>query len=153
MNGYGRILLPTDFSRPSRRGIARGAELARSGNSKVMLLFVVEKNFFAPLSMTHQAPVTFGGEGDLLGEAVVDGGKRLKSLAEEFFGEMAVETKVNVAASATAGILDIAESFRPDIIVMAAHGRSGIERLLLGSTTEKVIRHAACEVLVVREPQ
>jgi nucleotide-binding universal stress UspA family protein len=153
VNGYGRILLPTDFSRPSRRGVARGAELARAAGSKVMLLFVVEKTFFAPLSMTHQAPVTFGGEGDLLGEAVVDGGKRLKALAEEFFGDLPVETKVTVNASAVAGILDVADAFRPDVIVMAAHGRSGVERLLLGSTTEKVIRHATCEVLVVREPQ
>ena len=64
--------------------------------------------------------------------------------------EFPCAAKVIVGASAAAGIIDQADSFAPDLIVIAAHGRSGVERLLLGSTAEKVIRHSACEVLVVR---
>jgi nucleotide-binding universal stress UspA family protein len=151
MAGYARLLLPTDFSAPSLVGLVRGAELARTFGARVMLLFVVEKSFFAPLSMVHQAPVTFGGEGDLLGEAVEDGEKRLKKLQAEHCAGLASETKVAVAATAAAGILEQSEKFLPDLIVVASHGRSGVMHLLLGSTTERVVRHAKTHVLVVRE--
>jgi nucleotide-binding universal stress UspA family protein len=149
--GYARLLVPTDFSAPSLVGVARAADLARSFGARVLLLFVVEKSFFAPLSMVHQAPVTFGGEGDLLGEAVEDGEKRLKKLQGEHCQGLASETKVAVSATAAAGILEQAEKFQPDLIVMASHGRSGVLHLLLGSTTERVVRHAKAHVLVVRE--
>jgi nucleotide-binding universal stress UspA family protein len=151
MAGYERVLLPTDFSAPSLVGLARGADLARTFGARVMLLFVVEKSFFAPLSMVHQAPVTFGGEGDLLGEAVEDGENRLKKLRAEHCEGLPCETKVAVAATAAAGILEQCEKFRPDLIVMASHGRSGVLHLLLGSTTERVVRHTKSHVLVVRE--
>ena len=56
-----------------------------------------------------------------------------------------------VAATGAAGILDAAAAYRPDLIVMASHGRSGVAHLLLGSTAEKVVRHATTQVLVIRE--
>jgi universal stress protein A len=150
MDGYRRILVPTDLSPFSQRGVARAAEFARALKSKVLLVFVVEKTYFAPLSMVGQAPVTFRGEGDLLGETVEFGEKRLKEVAEKQFPGVDVETKVIVAASAAAGILDAADAYHPDLIVIASHGRSGMMHLLLGSAAEKVVRHATCEVLVVR---
>ena len=150
MTGYRRILVPTDFSPASLRGVARGAELARADKASVRLVFVVEKSFFAPLAMVHQAPVTFGGEGDLLGEAVQDGEKRLRALVQEHFAGVEVAPRVLVSASAAGGILEEAESFHPDLVVVASQGRSGVDRLLLGSVAEKVARHATCDVLVVR---
>jgi nucleotide-binding universal stress UspA family protein len=104
----------------------------------------------APMGMIHQAPVTFGGEGDLLGEAVEDSEKRLKALRDELFSDVDCATKVAVAATASAGVLEQAEAFKPDLIVVSSHGRSAVMHLLIGSTTEKVVRHAPCEVLVVK---
>jgi len=51
--------------------------------------------------------------------------------------------------SAAEDILRVAEQKRPDLIVMATHGRTGVQRLLLGSVTEKVVRAASCPVLAV----
>jgi nucleotide-binding universal stress UspA family protein len=48
------------------------------------------------------------------------------------------------------GILDLAQSRGADVIVIATHGRSGIQRLVLGSVADKVIRGADLPVLVVR---
>ena len=152
MDGYRRILVPTDLSPHAQLGVQRAAEFARAGKSKVLLLFVVEKAYFAPLSMVGQAPVTFRGEGDLLGETVEFGESRLKDLVQKHFAGIDVESKVMVAASAAAGILDAAETFQPDLVVIASHGRTGMMHLLLGSTAEKVVRHALGEVLVVRAP-
>jgi nucleotide-binding universal stress UspA family protein len=51
----------------------------------------------------------------------------------------------------TLGVLDADPSF--DLVVMGSHGRTGIRRVLLGSVAEKVLRHAACPVLIVRSPR
>jgi nucleotide-binding universal stress UspA family protein len=50
-------------------------------------------------------------------------------------------------------ILRVAEQKTPDLIVMATHGRTGVQRLLLGSVTSKVVRAVSCPVLVVPQPQ
>lgn len=47
-------------------------------------------------------------------------------------------------------LLHVAERERADLLVVGSHGRTGIERFLLGSVSEKVVRHAPCSVLVVR---
>ncbi len=150
MEAFARILVPTDFSPAGKRGVERGADFARRYGARVLLLFVVEKTFFAPVGMVHAAGVTFSGEGDLLGEAAEDGERRLQALKAELFQGIDCTTKVTIGASSAAGILDVAGSFQPDLIVMACHGRSGVLHLLVGSTTEKVVRHATCEVLVVK---
>ena len=49
-------------------------------------------------------------------------------------------------------IIDAAKDWGADLVVVGSHGRSGIPRLLLGSVTEFVVRHAPCSVLVVRAP-
>ena len=49
-------------------------------------------------------------------------------------------------------ILEYARDWRPDVIVLGSHGRSGLDRLVLGSVSENVLRHAACSVEVVRTP-
>ena len=48
-------------------------------------------------------------------------------------------------------LLDIAEDLNVNAIVMGSHGRTGLKRLLMGSVTEKVIGHAHCPVLVVKQ--
>jgi nucleotide-binding universal stress UspA family protein len=145
-----RILVPTDLSGFAQRGVVRAAEIARLSNARVLLVFVVEKMFFPPLPMAPSAPVSFRGEGDILGEAVAFGESRLQELRAAHFAGLDVETKVVVAAGAAAGLLDTIDEWHPDLVVVASHGRSAVMHLLLGSTAEKVVRHAPCEVLVVR---
>jgi nucleotide-binding universal stress UspA family protein len=148
---YRKILAPTDFSPAAREGVRRAAAIAKATGASVTLLFVVEKAFFTPLAVAPQVPVSFGGEGDLLGETVTDGEKRLKEIAaQKDFQGVRVETKVSVAASGASGILDQAKALGADLVVIASVGRGGVMRLLLGSTAEKVVRHAECEVLVVK---
>lgn len=145
-----KILVTTDLSGFAHRGVVRAAEVARTAGARVRLVFVVEKLFFPPLPMAPSAPVSFRGEGDILGEAVAYGQTKLEELKATHFAGLDVDTKVVVAAGAAAGLLDAIEDWKPDLVVLASHGRSGVMHLLLGSTTEKVARHAPCEVLIVR---
>jgi len=50
-------------------------------------------------------------------------------------------------------ILDVAENWRADLIVVGSHGRRGLDRFLLGSVSHAVALHAACSVEIVRAPQ
>jgi nucleotide-binding universal stress UspA family protein len=50
-------------------------------------------------------------------------------------------------------ILDDAAAWPADVIVLGSHGRTGLNRLLLGSVSESVVRHAPCSVQIVREPR
>lgn len=57
-----------------------------------------------------------------------------------------------VAGDAAAMILNTAETEGVDLIVVGSHGRSGLQRFLMGSVSERVMRHAPCSTLVVRPP-
>ncbi len=50
-------------------------------------------------------------------------------------------------------VCEVAEDLKASVIVMATHGRSGLSHLVLGSTTENILRKAPCPVLVVRPPE
>lgn len=63
-----------------------------------------------------------------------------------------VETQT-LGGAAARGILDAAQEYRADLLVMSTHGRSGLPRLALGSVAEYVIRHAPLPVLVLRRPR
>ena len=70
--------------------------------------------------------------------------------------EARAEENINreiVWGNPTNEILRYAEKGDYDLIVMATHGRTGINRLLLGSVAEQVIRHSVCPVFVVRSPE
>lgn len=65
---------------------------------------------------------------------------------------VAHEVLVDPNPSARRALLALLASRRPDVVVMATHGREGLSHLLLGSVTEALIRHGECPVLCVREP-
>ena len=54
---------------------------------------------------------------------------------------------------AASEIVRVAKERKVDLIVIASHGRTGLGRILFGSTAEAVVRHAPCPVLVVKPPQ
>ena len=58
-----------------------------------------------------------------------------------------------VHGEAASEIVRVARERQVDLIVISSHGRSGLGRILFGSTAEAVVRHASCPVLVVKPPQ
>ncbi len=80
-------------------------------------------------------------------ESDVDDGRRVLE-AQGF----KVKT-LTVMGEAAAAILALAERESPDLIVLGSHGRTGIQRFLLGSVSERVVRYAPCSTLVIKLPQ
>ena len=73
-----------------------------------------------------------------------------KLVVDEVRGVVAADTLVRTGAP-TEEIVNAAKKLPADIIVISTHGRGGLKHVLLGSVAERVVRHAPCPVLVVRE--
>jgi nucleotide-binding universal stress UspA family protein len=140
-----QILCPVDFSDHSRRALDHAIAIARWYEAKVTALHV-----FSP------APVAAFGPGPVVFEPIVlTAVDRDQLLADtkafaEAEGAPGVTIDVAVREGTTAGeILEQAASMNADLLVIGTHGRSGVERLVLGSVAEKVLRKASCPVMTV----
>jgi len=142
-----RILCPTDFSDFSDRAFDYGVSLARQYNAQLYLLHIVR-------------PVIIGYPEYAIPDSVNEFYGELREHAEEQLREFAkvhneggVHTTVVVEEGVvTESILDFAQENAVDMIVIGTHGRRGLQRLTLGSVTERVLRKATCPVLAVRRP-
>lgn len=139
------ILVPLDFSEPSRRALDYPLSLADKFGAKLTLLHVVE-----PI-----ATPDFGGALPLALEddRLMDTAREELSLLVESSGipPAKIEKTLVRFGRSFHEIADAARTRKVDLIVLATHGRTGLSRALLGSTAECVVRHAPCPVLVVRE--
>ena len=144
------ILLPTDFSECGNYALSYAASLARTFDASIICLNVIET--IVPTvgysGMTEPLPIAD------IAEQLEDSAEReLPKLAEcdECTG-LNVEEMV-VHGEAASEIVSVAKERSVDLIVIASHGRTGLGRILFGSTAEAVVRHAPCPVLVVKPPQ
>ena len=139
--GIKKILVPTDFSAPSRRAMDYAAVLAKESGAEILLLHVIES---LPYSVTDTLHVI-----DHRRALEKTAGALLENLRDEL-GEKELAVKSRLASGAAYGeILKAARREKTDLIVMGTHGRTGMSHLLLGSVAEKVVRLAACPVLTV----
>jgi len=143
-----RILCTVDFSVFSARAYNYAQSLARHYQAKLFLQHVVEFNLPA---YAYYVPAT------LLIEHMQQVRNDARLQLQEFVKRPAdygapPECILHEGAPATA-ILCFAEVQKPNLIVMGSHGLQGLDRIALGSVTEKVLRKASCSVLVVRNPE
>ena len=143
------ILLPTDFSECGNYALSYAASLARTFKASIICLNVIEP--IVPTvgysGLTEPLPIAD------IAEQLEDSAEReLPKLAEcEECAGLNVEELV-VHGEASAEIVRVAKDRGVDLIVIASHGRTGLGRILFGSTAEAVVRHATCPVLVVKPP-
>ena len=143
MTALNRILCPVDFSDFSRNALDHAAAIARWYEADVTALHVLPsitafmpptgEGLYPPLVFTDQDLQQFRDE--LTAFARESGDVRLTALV--------------VQGSPVTEILRCAEQLPADLLVVGTHGRSGFDRLMLGSTTEKLLRRAPCPVLTV----
>ncbi|MCC5862325.1 MAG: universal stress protein [Gammaproteobacteria bacterium] len=138
------IVFPTDFSKLSLKALPWVRRMAESLNCPVHCVFVVEEpQMYAALDM---GPVTLPSPKELAEQAKT----RLDAfIAEHLSGVSGVVSVVLVGRPAQE-LTDYAAKHAAELIIMTTHGYSGIRHVLLGSTTEAVLRQAPCPVLSVR---
>jgi universal stress protein A len=133
-----QILVPVDFSECSRKALRYAALFAKQFNTEVLLLHVVEV-------------VPMEGQAEVATEARDAVERKLFEWRKEFASPGSVQMVVREGIAAHQQIVEAASDCNSDWIIVGHHSRSGLPRMLLGSTAEKVVRHAPCPVLVIRE--
>jgi len=127
-------------------------ELAKDVGAEVHLVHVIAPHHtFIPL------PLATSGEQsrELAREAAMleQAEEELARLKKDEFGDSKKVLTFAVVGHPVQKLIDYAKEQAIDLIVMATHGRSGAEHMLLGGTTEKIVRTAPCSVLVIRRRQ
>ena len=144
-----RILLPTDFSGCANYALPYAAAIARAVNATVICVNVVEP-IVPAVGYTGMAEAMPIAE---MSEQMEDSAEReLPDVmrCEELRG-LKVEEVIG-HGDAAAEIVRVADEQNVDLIVISSHGRTGLGRIIFGSTAEAVVRHARCPVLVVKPP-
>jgi len=140
--GYERILVPVDFSPRTAGQLERAADLARRFDSALDVVHVIDPPTMPDLYVPFERLVV-----DVAGttaRAITE----LEELTAPLKGELEVATEVLVGRAATE-IAKRAEA-GADLIVIPTHGHSGLDRVLLGSVAEGVLRRAECPVFVLK---
>jgi len=141
------ILCPVDLSESSKLALAHAAAVASWYESQLTVLHVFSNvpvfDVAPALGATTMPPVALR---DIDREQLLD---VVRQFAAPVTGDASVDVRLAEATDPRREILEQAKLLQANLIVMGTHGRSGFDHLLLGSVTEKVIRKAACPVMVV----
>lgn len=142
-----KVLVPVDFSDYSKSSLRYAVNFAKLFNAEIYLIYVVEPVIYPPdFSMGQIAIPSVDVEIDK---------RALEELTNLAKKEIPPDVKSHIIVKSGkpyVEIIDTAASEDVDLIIIATHGRSGIEHVLFGSTAEKVVRKAPCPVLTLREP-
>lgn len=142
-----KILVPIDFSPPSKNAFNYAVRFAEEFGGELTLLNVLE-----PASMTGYMAIpeaTAFVEGD-----IVAAGKNLRSLIASVRNGKIERPHWKVRAGIPSHeIVEVAREMDVDLIIVATHGYTGWKHFCIGSTAERVVRAAPCPVLVVREKE
>lgn len=143
MPGSRIIVFPTDFSEESLQSLGTAKQMAEALGTSLHLVHVVEETHI--YSALEMGALPFPTENELKTGAE----SRFEKLLAEH--SLPADTKMQVLAGRSArAIVDYSNDVDAQMIVMTTHGYGGFQHMLLGSTTEAVVRAAECPVLSVR---
>jgi universal stress protein A len=140
-----RILVPVDFSAQSRKAMQYALSFAKQFNAEILLLHVIE---MTPLPAP---PLTVVQDETTQASVHENAARELAEWRDEISSQVAAKASVRNGISPHAEILDAATEGNIDLIILGTQGLTGLAHLLIGSTAERVVRHAPCPVMVVRE--
>lgn len=142
-----RILAPLDFSEHSRKALRYAVKFAEEFGAELEIVNVVTPIFYT------EGMVLSEGMEDLNREAEKFARDELERIAgSDAVGKVVVKTTV-LTGNPCDEICNHAKDRQTDLLLIATHGRTGLQHFLLGSNAEKILRHAPCPVLVVRDKE
>jgi len=139
------IVFPTDFSEASLTALPWARRMGAVLGADLHIVYAVEEpHIYATLDM---GPVPIPTAAELAETAQT----RLSEFVEKHLGGLDSPPTAKVLVGPPAEeIVSYADEVGAEMIVMTTHGHTGVRHVILGSTTEAVLRHAACPVLSVR---
>ncbi|MDR3697441.1 universal stress protein [Mucilaginibacter sp.] len=140
MNDFKKILIATDDGPTSEIVAAKGFQLGKKLNAEIALVSVVDVTI-----LVSEA----GATSQELAEIIKNNYEKSQQiLIEKIFGDFKVWLFVEEGNPYEA-ILRVAKEWEADLIVLGTHGRTGLSHLLMGSVSEKVIRHSTIPLFIV----
>lgn len=147
---YERIMVAVDDSETSQRALQVSIGLAKSCGSRLEIVHAVDESVFP----THARGGAMLVDPVLVQRAMEAEGQRVLDAAAESARSAGVPTETRVLASETHHaadqIAEAADAAKADLLIVGSHGRRGVQRLLLGSVAERLVRKANVSVLIVR---
>lgn len=146
-----RILVPTDFSKPATIAVDVAADIARRAGAELILLHVVDEATEGSINIEGEA--AYGGDWQdkiFTLKLIEKAKKQMAKLAEDVKLEGIKVRQALRIGTPFHGMNAIITERKVDLVVMGTSGRSDFEKMIIGSNTEKVVRHAHCPVLTVQ---
>ena len=142
------ILAAIDFSKATASVIDAAAALATAVDARIVLLHVVQ-----PLIINSDYGIALDKFHDTIASSEKYATTHLARLRDDLKARGIPQVKtVQISGPAQNGILEQAKNHTADFIVMGSHGHTAIYDLLIGSTTQQVLRKAPCPVMIVPRP-
>src|SRR5881394_761489 len=141
-----KVLVPIDFSEPSLKALQYAVAFAGQFGASICLVHVVEPASF--LNDVHNVPLAVSDR-----ETANKLHHKLVMLARKEVDPLTPVHPLVCIGKPFDEIVRTAKTFQADLIIIATHGRTGFKRAFLGSTAERVVQHAHCPVLVVRQKE
>jgi nucleotide-binding universal stress UspA family protein len=139
------ILVPVDFSEHSKNALAYAAKFAECYDAKLQVLHIIEDTMHPAFSLVGKTSIF-----DLIPGIEEDCWRRAEKMLEDSV-PAEIKSEVFIKGGRAANeIINFAKDNSTDLIIIATHGLTGLEHMLLGSVTEKVVRMAHCPVLTVK---
>jgi len=136
------ILVPIDFSKSCQQAFAYALPLARQFGGEITLLHAIEPPRYA-MDLSY-IPMSEGFPTTSMKKELEELGRRM--MEPKFLKDVVVQV-----GTAFEVITNTARDCEIDLIVLTTHGKTGLKHVFMGSTAERVVRHAPCPVLVVRK--
>lgn len=150
MSMFQRILVPVDGSTTSLRAVHEAARIAKLSAGRLMVLHVTDELSYA-LGIADT-----GGRGSHWNEQLQQRAKAIVEAAAQAAREQGADVDTMLADGSARTLREVvaehAAQWQADLIVVGTHGRRGVQRLMLGSGAEQILRSAEVPVLVVRLP-
>ncbi|NJM26071.1 MAG: universal stress protein [Bacteroidia bacterium] len=146
-----KILVPTDFSKPAQTAVDVAAEIAQKAGAEIILLHVVEEATGDSFNVMGEAGYD-SVEDKLFTIRIIERAKKLleKAAADLKAKNVKVRPELRMGTPFH-GMRTIITDHKVDLVVMGTSGRSQIEEMIIGSNTEKVVRHSNCPVLTIHK--
>jgi nucleotide-binding universal stress UspA family protein len=147
-----KVLVPTDFSKPAQMATEVGRDIARKAGAELILLHVIEEATGGSFNVEGQADLGGDMEDRLFNLKLIEKAKKQmeKAANDPKLEGIKVRTELRLGTPFH-GMTTIIADHKVDLVVMGTAGHSDLEEMVIGSNTEKVVRHAACPVLTIHK--
>ena len=142
---FQNILVPFDLSAQSTRAFKVALDLAKNYNSKITLLTCLEGDAW------HHKYYDARADSELIKKqkkVTKEHLKKLESLADK--NNISIKSQILTSKSVVNDIVTFAKSRKHDLIVIGSHGRTGFDKLLLGSVANGVSQKSTCPILIIK---